>query len=223
MDNKYCVISVVGKNSLHKHWIDNKTIKNFDLHLIVYDDSIELFRNDCDFICNMKGQKLKCVYNYINTNNIIDKYEYFFIPDDDILITTSDIIKIFDYMKKYNLKICQPSLVDSFRTHKITIKNEGCILRYVSFVEMMCPCFSRNALKNVLFTFNENESGWGADCHWDYIINEDRRSLAILDVVNAKHTKRVSSHNEHNQKELCDYLRKYNIKMRRVEYNRIPI
>lgn len=44
---KNCVISVVGKSSLHKEWILG--ICDFDLHLVVYDNSYAEFVNDMSF------------------------------------------------------------------------------------------------------------------------------------------------------------------------------
>ena len=32
---------------------------NFDIHLIVYDDSLYMFQEDADFICHIKGYILK--------------------------------------------------------------------------------------------------------------------------------------------------------------------
>lgn len=44
---KNCVISVVGESSLHKEWI--RGICDFDLHLVVYDDSYAEFVSDMSF------------------------------------------------------------------------------------------------------------------------------------------------------------------------------
>ena len=66
MSMRNCVISAVGKNSLHKMWTEGNG--NFDLHLIVYDDSLELFCNDVEYICQIKGNKLKVIYKYFETH-----------------------------------------------------------------------------------------------------------------------------------------------------------
>lgn len=46
---KNCVISVVGKSSLHKEWIRGICDCDFDLHLVVYDNSYAEFVNDMSF------------------------------------------------------------------------------------------------------------------------------------------------------------------------------
>ena len=76
-------MSAVGKNSLHRMWTEGDG--DFDLHLIVYDDSLERFRNDAEYVTHIKGLKLKVIYKYLEANpQFKDKYDYFFFPDDDI-------------------------------------------------------------------------------------------------------------------------------------------
>lgn len=57
MKSRNCVISAVGKESAHRSWSSGNK-KDFDLHLIVYDDSYESYRNDTDFVVHAKGYKL---------------------------------------------------------------------------------------------------------------------------------------------------------------------
>lgn len=61
-----CVISAVGRSSLHREWTRGEC--HFDLHLVVYDDSYGEFVNDAPFVCRMKGYKLKLVYRYLLSN-----------------------------------------------------------------------------------------------------------------------------------------------------------
>lgn len=142
--HKNCLISAVGKNSLHKLWA--KGTCNFDIHLIVYDDSIDMFRNDADFICIIKGYKLKVIYRYLEANpHFLDVYDYFFFPDDDIKMDAVTINALFDTMRQYELRIAQPALSMSYSTWAHTLKDRYYQLRYTDFVEMMVPCFSNRA------------------------------------------------------------------------------
>jgi len=217
---KCCVISAVGRNSLHREWI--KESLDFDLHLIVYDDSFNNYYNDTVFISPQKGYKLELVYNYLVKNPVyLEKYEYFFIPDDDIQINSANIAKLFKYMKTYNLSIAQPGLTDSYYTYEHTIKCKSTLLRYSNFVEIMTPCFSRDALKKVLFTFNENKSGWGIEFHWPELISFSGKEMAIIDDVEAIHTRPIQSFNPQNMKELTDYIEKYKLSRKIDEYGTI--
>lgn len=220
MKKHNCVISAVGKNSLHKKWIQGIETANFDMHLIVYDDLMEKFGDDTSFFCYMKGQKLKLVYQYMQQHpEYIDSYDYFFLPDDDIDMDAADINLLFLKMKEYDLKIAQPSLVMSYFTWPHTLNCHLTKIRYINFVEMMVPCFSREALKTVLFTFNENETGWGADVHWPILINARPHDMAVIDEVQIVHTRQIQSGREQNRNDLKTYFEKYNILPNVIKYD----
>ena len=212
---KYCVISSVGKDSLHQNWIKGKgnEERNFDLHLIVYDFSYNKYYNDADFLSNSKGYKFRLVYDYLNSHpEFLEKYEYFFLPDDDIMTDACQIEEIFHAMEKYKLEIAQPALKKSFFSYPQTLCMSGCKLRYTDFVEMMVPCFSRRALKKVLRTFNANTQGWGTETHWPILINTNGRDMGIIDEVPVIHTRQIQSPSEQNFKEMQQYFLQNNLK-----------
>lgn len=209
-NNKNCLISAVGKDSLHELW--TKGTRHFDIHLIVYDDSIDMFRNDADFICHIKGYKLKVIYKYLEANpHFLDVYDYFFFPDDDIKMDAVTINALFDTMRQYELKIAQPALSMSYSTWPHTLKDRYCKLRYTNFVEMMVPCFSREALLKVLFTFGENETGWGTETHWPQLLQASRKDMAIIDDVSVVHTRPIQSGQSIHMRDLTAYLQKYEL------------
>lgn len=203
-----CVISAVGSDSLHKNWLNGQKERSFDLHLIVYDNSFGKFYNDGDFVSAKRGYKLRLVYDYLKNNpELLDAYDYYFIPDDDIMTNAKDIEKLFKTMEKYNLQIAQPALRDSYYTYPITLRNSLCKLRYTSFVEMMLPCFSNNALKKVLNTFNANISGWGVEFHWPKLIETNGLDMAVLDNVPMMHTQPVKQGRQANVLEMKSYMK----------------
>ena len=114
-------------------------------------------------------------------------------------------------MEQYSLKIAQPALKDSYYTYPVTLQEHPFILRYTNFVEMMLPCFSREALEKVIYTFNENESGWGTEFHWPLLIDSKGRDMAIIDAVPMIHTQPVKRGRIENDKELHAYLKKYHL------------
>lgn len=218
--NRNCIIGAVGKNSLHKNWIRKNA--SYDLHLIVYDDSIEKYKNDTKYICHLSGMKLKIVSKYLQMNPwVLYKYNYFLIPDDDILIKASEIEKLFYNMRHFKLKIAQPALVSSYYSWAVTLHDRYSILRYTNFVEMMVPCFSQEALRNVLFTFIDNNSGWGADFHWHSLIGGGVKDMAILDNVSAMHTRPVQKSRHNNEMELQKYLQKYSLNKKILVFSEI--
>lgn len=220
--NQYCVISAVGKNSLHKGWIADRNRQNFDLHLIVYDDSYENYLVDTIYICKMKGQKLKSVYNYLQSHpEYIDKYDYFFIPDDDIQMDTYTVCKLFSIMRTFDLKIAQPALKQSYYSWEHTLHCHFSKIRYTNYVEMMVPCFSKEVLKKVLFTFNENDSGWGADFHWHSLIDSNTHDMAIIDEVSVVHTRPIQSCSQKHLSDMNEYISKYGLNTDVCEYGTV--
>ena len=220
---KYCIISSVGSNSLHKEWSKGKESALFDLHLIVYDQSFNNFYDDADFISYSKGYKLKLVFDYLQHHpEYLEHYEYFFIPDDDIQTDAFQIARLFELMKEYHLEIAQPSLSESYFSHPHTLRDKYCLLRYTNFVEMMLPCFSRQALKKVLHTFNANESGWGTEYHWAKLIGSNHRDMAIIDQIHMVHTRPIQSFNPKNAQEASEYIKKYNLDTHIYEWGYIP-
>lgn len=210
--SRNCVISAVGGSSLHKEWINGTT--DFDLHLLIYDDSYSYFYNDSPFIMCQKGYKLKLVYDYLQRNpDFLEIYDYFFLPDDDIRMSTEQVNALFREMRQNNLAIAQPGLIDSYYTYEHTLRHSKTTIRYVNFVEMMLPCFSTVALQKVLFTFNENKQGWGCEFHWPHLINFTGKEMAIFDRVNAVHTRPFQSGSIENHMDAKNYLKKYDLKM----------
>lgn len=221
MNHSNCVISAVGRNSLHRMWLTGEC--NFDLHLVVYDDSMEEFRGDTEYICHIKGYKLRVIYRYLEMYpELKERYDYFFFPDDDIQMDAAAINALFEAMRRYRLQIAQPALSMSYYTWSHTLQDRYCKLRYINFVEMMVPCFSREALRKVLFTFNENETGWGTETHWPVLIDASQRDMAVIDEVSVVHTRPIQSGQAIHNRELAAYLRKYNLSTKVLRYDCLP-
>jgi hypothetical protein len=202
-----CIIAAVGQNSLHREWIQGEPY--FDLHLIVYDQSYDKYKSDTNFIVQSEGYKLQLIYDYLSANDeILDHYNYFYFPDDDISIDTQNIHHLFEYMEEYGLAIAQPALSKSYYSFKHTLKRNNSKLRYTNFVEIMQPCFSRDALEKTLFTFNNTDRGWGVDYHWGRLVNYERYNMAIIDAIISCHTRPVQSE---SFDELNTYLNKHNL------------
>ena len=205
---KNAVFVAAGKDSLHRQLL--KGDADFDLHLLIYDGSYNLFCNDTDFICCQSGYKMDMTYHYIHRHpEFLEKYDYFFLMDDDIEMSTEEVNKLFRMMREYDLKIAQPSLVMSYYTYEHTLHNPHCVLRYTNFVEMMVPCFSSEALRKVLPTFEKKVRGCGIEYHWPTLINTNNSDMAILDEIHVSHIRPLQSWE--CQKEMEDYLAKYHI------------
>lgn len=219
---KNAVFVPVGKDSLHRQLL--KGDADFDLHLLIYDGSYNKFCNDSDFVACDAGYKMDMIYRYLHRHpELFEKYEYFFLLDDDIVISTEDVNRLFSMMREYQLKIAQPSLVMSYYTYKHTAFHPFYILRYTNFVEMMMPCFSRDALKAVLPTFEQKIRWCGIEMHWPVLVGSNHKDMAIVDVVSAKHTRPVQSWNSLSQLQQENYLKKHNLYWSIEMYGGLPL
>lgn len=218
---KNIVVSCVGKDSLHKKWLDDNC--NFDVYLINYGNPGEVFEERAKMVIDMKGTQAHLLYKFLLHNqDLLDQYDYLFFPDDDLLMNSSTINRLFELMEHYHLEIAQPSLEKSYYSWDITLKNSHCKIRYTNFVELMAPCFSCRALKKIMSTFNENSSGYGIEFHWPVLIDSNHRDMAIIDEISIIHTRPVRSYTIALE-ELSDYLIKYNLSDNVQEYGNIPL
>lgn len=196
------VIITCGQKSLHQLWEKNhKTDSNFDLALLIYDDSSynDINSTNAKFTQKSKGIKFKLFNQFLKENpNVIDEYEYFLLFDDDLLCTVDDLSNFFNIIKKHNFDLSQPSLTqDSYYSHIPTVKHDNSYYRLTNYVEIMCPAFSQRFLKEVMPIFDEIEFGigWGMEQYWfEFLENYKGISkflgkVGIIDAVSVKHTK----------------------------------
>jgi hypothetical protein len=162
---------------------------------------------------------------YKKHKEIIDKYDYVFIPDDDLSLSGADIKRLFEITEKYNLWLSQPSIIGYFSI-PLTISAPYNILRFTNYVEIMCPCFSIETLQKVHHTFNHNKSCWGIDLLWTHTLNDPKDKIAIIDDVAAIHTRPIyngdnySNNNIQNPyDDILEICKKYKIKEDKIQYS----
>lgn len=149
---KNCVIVVVEKNSIRPQWLNKHP--NFDLHLIVTEDYIaQRFRIHTAYVFKGKGEKQNLVKNYLSENQeYLEIYNYLLVLNSDILIDNNSIERLFGIMEKRNLSEVYPSLI------QFDSDNNGSSKTNISeFSDLHISCYSRKALKRLLFS--ENNKG----------------------------------------------------------------
>ncbi len=192
---KALIICRAGDSSLHKNWLSKSKNDNFDLVISYYGERGNLYIDDCIYYEKQKSTKFPSLYKLISNNiNSILKYDIIWIADDDLLISSENINKMFNIFYSKNLWLAQPSLTrNSYYSYPITLQNQGLLLRYTNFVEEMAPIFSRDALLRCLHSFSESHSGWGLDFVWPKILGYPTQKIAIIDAVSVHHTRPVGS------------------------------
>ncbi len=188
---KNLLFSSVGDyTTFYKRWCNNN--RNYDIYLCYYGDDIKnnKYLEYSDIYKQRKGSKFKNFYYYWLNDLKIREYDYYFIVDDDITIDTDDINKLFDYIKKYDLWICQPSFEslevnsNSLINHKITENIPNTILRFTNFIEVNSMCFSKYSIQKCMEIYNDNLVGWGIDWLFIWYLGKDEQNkYAIIDDI----------------------------------------
>jgi hypothetical protein len=116
-------------------------------------------------------------------------YRYLLLLDDDVYLRPGDVSRFFSLCERYATYLAQPSL--RWFTHttiNALVRNPVCVLRAVSFVEVMAPCFSQAAIVELLPTFGMTRSTWGTDLAWAGTI-AGRHPICVVDAVSMDHTR----------------------------------
>lgn len=172
---KNLLITTVGPYNHFLNWTDGR--QEFDVRV-------------WDYAYN-PGFKYPLIFQMLITEP--NDYDYFFMPDEDINMTSRDINRLFAAMRDNDLDLAQPSIERSEESHPsweafVHREGDGDIIP-TDFVEIMCPCFSRKALERCLETFPKSQSGWGLDIVWPTLLQGNK--IAIINSVIAQHTRKV--------------------------------
>jgi hypothetical protein len=192
--NKALVVLRCGDSSLHPSWFADGTPAEFDLALSYYGSNPDYADPHARFIHRFKGSKWEGIVDFLTRERAaVSEYEYVWLPDDDIACSVSDINQLFATMKRYGFALAQPSLNwKSYFSYPITLWNKRFRYRETNFVEVMVPCFSRDALELVRDTMKGWKSGWGLDFVWPQRAGHLGK-IGILDEVQVEHTRPVGS------------------------------
>ncbi|MEV6257952.1 DUF707 domain-containing protein [Nocardia sp. NPDC051911] len=210
------VVLRAGDESLHEQWLAGPHPRTWDLVVSYFGDDPDRYRVADVARIDRKGPKWPALHHVLTTDlaAVLDRYDYVWLPDDDLAADTSSINELFHCAAQHRLALTQPALTeDSYYSHEITLVDRRFNLRHTNFVEIMAPCFSREFLRRCLPTFDATQTGWGLDFHWPRFIT-DSTSIAIVDAVTVRHTRPVGGPNYAAARaggidtwaEYCEYL-----------------
>jgi len=170
MSHRNMIFTSAGDNTRFTELWCSKVDQNYDIYVLYYgnnDVNFQLYESHVTFIEKSEGSKFQNFHKFWNAHpEIIDKYDRFFILDDDIQISVQDINKMFDISREYNLEICAPSFNHaggSIISHPITKNKKNTLLTYTNFVEVNTPLFNRTALDNLMKMYDPVLIGYGID------------------------------------------------------------
>jgi hypothetical protein len=184
------VLARVGAKSLHRGWVDRGAPRDWDLRLVPYQELPP--QDDCAVEAVVPGPKWWGLREVLNRWDGWREYDYVWMPDDDIRTDQATITRMFGVARELELDLFAPALHESSHfAHFITMRNHSFYGRWVGFVEIMVPGFSRAALEALLPTLDLTETGWGwgLDSLWPKLLGYDK--LAIIDGTPVLHTRPV--------------------------------
>jgi hypothetical protein len=193
--SKRLVVVRAGDNSLHHGWSADGVQPSYDLGVSSFGKAIAEAGGSHAFYHHSLGGKWEGIFQFFSAHpRLLDSYDWFWLPDDDLITTSADINLMFDIAEAYNLELAQPSLSwKSYYSHFITLHNTRFKLRYTTFVEVMMPLFSAAMLRRALPAFEARRFGWGFDLVWPRLLPDPGGRVAIIDAVAVDHLRPVKS------------------------------
>jgi len=206
---KKMVFSSVGDNTnFDSLWINDNM--DYDIYVIYYGDDENIFtryKSKVHYIEQRKGSKFQNFkYFYEKNIEIINKYDYFFILDDDIVIDVNSINNMFKIASKYNLSICGPAFLESSKhSHKILKQKKDITLVYTNFVEVNTPLFNKNSLQNLMKWLDNSLIGWGIDFLYIWANGLNKKTdYAIIHSIGCINPYEVNKKNLNRELQLID-------------------
>jgi len=189
---KSLTLARVGRNSLHRSWLDPGKPRDWDLYLCPFQEILPQTDLDCTVGKVIPGPKWEGLKKLLNGWDGWREYDYIWLPDDDIFTTQDTVSAMFDAARALRFNLFAPALDEtSHYAHYITMRNQGFFARRVGFVEIMVPGFSRAALEKLLPTLDLTTTGWGwgLDTLWPKLL--DYTGLGTIDGLPVFHTRPV--------------------------------
>ena len=220
--NRFLVIARAGDQSLHPHWTSTLATRDWDLVVSYFDDDPHRFRGVGEKRVDDKGLKWQGLHALLTRDDFWRRYDYIWLPDDDLAADQATISAFFDIVAELRLALAQPALSwASHFSHGVSVRRPSFRARWTNFVEIMAPCFERSFLERCLPTFGESMSGWGLDWLWPHFLGARTRQIAVIDAVVITHTRPVGGPTPlyrklreagiDHEREGMDLLRKYGI------------
>lgn len=156
----------------------------------------------------------------------IKNYECVYVFDDDAILIKGNFIRLQNLMLKYNLSIISPSQSKNGKIsyQELKTKEGNYILRYVNYIEMNFPVFSRKALEKYMNVYDGSLSGYGNDWWYLNVVKAYKNECCAIcdDVIieNPHHYKKNKSNCidsfmnlQEREKEFIKIYKKQNLKM----------
>jgi hypothetical protein len=144
-----------------------------------------------------KGDLIQGVYEFLINKNQTS-FSYIGLIDDDILISVSDLNKIFFIAAVEKLDVFQASLThDSYYHHRQFIHKPGYLVKPTNWVEIMAPFYSCEVFFEAGKDFNRSISGTGIDVYLIPTIQVllEKTKTVVVHAIQMKHCRPIRTDN----------------------------
>ncbi len=196
---KNLVFISAGPKTCHTSWpkfIDDED-RNWDIFTSWYGDDVPDQIPFGEFFCHQpRTHKLSAFCNVARHHPWLMEYENIWLPDDDIEVSWKDINRMFNIFDRTGLSLAQPSLrvgSDCHINHPITQQDTRYLLRYTTFVEIMCPLFSKDLLEACLPLFDGTGQPYIVDHLMMGVEGRVPGKAAIIDDIAVTHSRPMAT------------------------------
>ena len=140
-----------------------------------------------DYIAHLPNRsKFQAIFDLFYPGSPLWAYDRIWLPNDQVVVSAPELNQLFHLAAKYGLDMCQPSLragSGSHINHPVTVQQDNSEVRFVPFVEIVCPMFTKRALKICIGSFKDAVSGYGLDHLWQSFLGRPPLKTGIFDAV----------------------------------------
>lgn len=139
-----------------------------------------------DFVMTGGLSKLHAAALFLEQQDLFETYAGYLFLDGDLEFDAGQLGHFLQIAHAAGLDLAQPSLTrDSHDYWNVVFHQPHFLLRETSFVEVMCPYFSRRALSLVRKTFTRSISTYGLDFVWPRLLPHGR--IGVVDAFQVRH------------------------------------
>src|SRR5580700_7535618 len=187
MSRPYLVFVRAGGESRHRWLIAEDPERNWDCCVSWYVAPVP--EQVAEYYCQGGFNKFDGFLEFWRERPQPWAYRYILLLDDDVYLAPGEVSRFLALCEHYQTYLSQPALHWFTQTTlNALVRNPVCLLRRVSFVEVMAPCFSSAALEALIQTFGMTRSTWGTDVAWAGVI-DGRQPIYVVDAVGMDHTR----------------------------------
>ena len=195
VNNRFCVFTSAGDRHSVDHWLSPQPRGEWDLITAYYGSDDREFTRLAAHSAHAfrsKGSKFQNLKRALASEPaLLERYDFVWVVDDDLIMSSDEISKMFLIAEQFGFWVCQPAFADSGKiSHQITRQQTKDCIRIVNFVEVTCPLFQRDKLEAFMRVYDGSLTGWGIDFWFANILDARRKArFAVVDrvvVVNRK-------------------------------------